>query len=168
MIPAEIVTRTWQHIAHIPISEAPLLMEQMKTEQPVILAYLLAADGLSFNRNECEIILYLGMVARQIAKQSQRKLRKVTRKKLRRAKEANDSFLERLDASTEAGFEDLTPRLMHQYPEPDVLRYIVEAFVEGDPDPDEIPIRNEYKSLALVYLRTALDAFTASLAPQPR
>jgi len=167
MISAETVTQTWQRMAQMQIYEVPALIEQMKNEQPVMLAYLLAADGLPFNRNERELIMYIGMVVWQIMKESERPLRKVTRKKLRQAEEANEELFERLGPGTGTDSARLTQLLAFKYSEPEVLRYVVEAIVE-EPEPDETPIRDEYMGLAFVYLRTALDAFIASLAPHRR
>jgi hypothetical protein len=39
---------------------------------------------------------------------------------------------------------------------------------EEDYDPDDLPIRDEYRGLAFVYLKTVLDAFIGSLAGAPR
>ena len=167
MISAETVTQTWQRMAQTPVPELPDLIEQMGAEQPVIAAYLLAAKGLPFNRNEFELVFYIGMVVWQIMKQSERPLRKVTRKKLRQAEEANEDLFDRLGPGTGTEPARLTQLLAFKYPEPEVLRYIVEAIVE-ELESDETPIRDEYKGLAFVYLRTALDAFVASLAPHRR
>ena len=167
MISAEIVTQTWQRVAQTPTSGVEGLVEQMKDEQPVILAYLLAARSLPFNRHEFELVFYIGMVVWQIMRQSERPLRKVTRKKLRQFEEANEELFDRLGPGTGTDSARLTQLLAFKYPEPEVLRYITEAIVE-EPLPDDAPIRDEYKGLAYVYLKTALDAFIASLAPHPR
>jgi hypothetical protein len=91
----------------------------------------------------------------------------VNRKKLRQAEEANEDLFDRLGPGSGTDAARLTALLAFEYPEPEVLRYIVEAIVE-EPEPDETPIRDEYKGLAFVYLRTALDALIASLAPHRR
>lgn len=46
MIPAEIVTETWQRMAQTPFHEAPDLVNQMQQEQPAILVHLLYLDAL--------------------------------------------------------------------------------------------------------------------------
>ena len=169
MISAETVTRVWQDMARASVKAAPLLVNQMKEEQPVILVYLLAADDSIFNQHERELIFYLGMAVWQMMKQSKRPLRKVTEKKLMQAEEANFDSLERLSASPEADFVSATQAMIATYPEPEVLRYIVEAIMEEeDYDPDDPPIRDEYRGLAFVHLKTVLDAFISSLAAAPR
>jgi hypothetical protein len=169
MISTETVTQTWQRMAETPISTIPQLVEEMNEEQPLILAYLLALDDFHFNEHEVEIIFYVGMVVWQIMKQSSRRLHKVTRKKLMKAEEANYSFLELLASDTEADFVSATQTMLENYPEPEVLRYIVEAIMEEeDYDPDDSPIRNELRGLAFVHLKIVLDAFVDSLARRPR
>jgi hypothetical protein len=85
------------------------------------------------------------------------------------AEEANYDFLERLSASSEADFMSATQAMIAAYPEPEVLRYIVEAIMEEeDYTPEDPPIREEYRGLAVVYLKTVLDAFISSLAAAPR
>ncbi len=165
MITSETVSQTWQRMAETPISAIPQLVEEMSEEQPVVLGYLLALDEFPFNEHEVEILFYVGMVVWQIMKQSSRRLHKVTRKKLRRADEANYDFLELLASDTEADFVSATQTMLENYPEPEVLRYIVEAIMEEeDYDPDAPPIRDELRGLAFVHLKIVLDAFVDSLA----
>ena len=169
MISAETVTRVWQDMARASVDEAPHLVNQMQAEQPVVLVYLLAVDDSIFNEHEREIIFYLGMVVWQMMRQSKRRLRKVTERKLEQAEEANFDFLERLSASPEADFVSATQEMLATYPEPEVFRYIVEAIMEEeDYDPDDPPIRDEYRGLAVMYLKTVLDALISSLAGAPR
>jgi hypothetical protein len=169
VISAEIVTQTWQRMAQTSVSETPQLLEEMKDEQPVVLGYLLALDDFPFNEHEREIIFYVGIVVWQIMRRSRRRLYKVTRRKLRRAEEANYGFLELLASDTEADFVSATRTMLENYPEPEVLRYIIEAIMEEeDYEPDDLPIRDEYRGLAFVHLKIALDAFVDSLARRPR
>jgi len=169
MISAETVTRVWQDMARASLDEVPRLLNQMQAEQPVVLAYLLAVDDSIFNEHEREIIFYLGIVVWQMMKQSRRRLRKVTEKRLEQAEEANFDFLEHLSTSPEADFESTTWEMLATYPEPEVFRYIVEAVMEEeDYDPEDPPIRDEYRGLAVVYLKTVLDALISSLAAVPR
>ena len=167
MISGEIVTQTWQRVAQAQPSDMEGLVERLKDEQPVIMAYLLGARSLPFSRHESELVFYIGVVVWQIMEQSERPLRRVSRKKLKQFEEANEELFERLGPGTGTDSARLTQLLAFKYPEPEVLRYIVEAIVE-EPLPDDAPIRDEYKGMAYVYLKTALDALIASLAPHPR
>lgn len=165
MISAETVTQVWQQIAQKPVRQAPRLVAQMKAEQPAILAYLLALEALPFNAHEHQLVFYLGLVVWQIMKHSDRRLRKVTRRKLDQADAANHGFLELLASDTDADFVSATQTLLETYPEPEVLRYLIAALMEEeDYAPDDLPIRDEYRGLAFVHLKTVLDALINSLA----
>ena len=165
MIPAEIVTETWQRMSQLDVAEAPILVEQMQQEQPAILAHLTVLDDFPFNPHEKGLIFYLGTVVWQIMKQSQRRLRKVTLRKLEKADAAAYEALEMMISDSEADFVSATVAMIENYPEPEVLRYIVEAIMdENEYDPDDPPIRDEYRGLAFIHLKIALDAMIASLA----
>jgi hypothetical protein len=165
MISAETVTETWRSIAQTPPSEASALVEEMTQEQPLVVGFLLSCDDSVFDPHEKEIIFYVGLVVWQIMKQSNRRLRKVTRKKLHKAEEANYAALEMLSTDTEADFVSATLTMLETYPEPEVLRYIVEAIMEEEEyEPDDPPIRDEYRGLAFVHLKILLDALVDSLA----
>jgi hypothetical protein len=165
MIPGEIVTETWQRMAQTPIHEAPDLVNQMQQEQPAILAHLLYLDEFPFDPHERELIFYIGMVVWQIMKQSKRRLRRVTLKKLSKAEKANYDTLELVASDSEADFFSATVAMVENHPEPEVMRYIVETIMdEEDYDPDDPPIRDEYRGLAFIHLKIALDALISSLA----
>jgi hypothetical protein len=161
MISEETVTQTWQRVALSTPQEAQRYMHQMSQEQPAVLAYLLTMDGDPFNRNEMGYILFIALVVWQIMKQSAQGLRSVPIEAIEQADEANFSFLEQLLTAGEMDFEAAVVRMIAEYPEPEVLRYIVEALMEED---EEEPFRDEYRGLAFVNLKTVLDAFIASPA----
>jgi len=165
-ISAEIVEATWKRIGETSETEAPLLVEKMKAEQPELLAYLIALDDELFNIEEQEVIFYVGMVIWQIMKQSQRRLMKVSRKKLRQAEEENYNFLDLLSTDTEADFMSATALMIEDYPEPEVFRYLVEAIMEEEDETDEVDkpvIREDVKGMAFIHLKIILDVLVRSL-----
>lgn len=165
MISSETVTRVWQEMAETPTQDAPILVSKMKQEQPVILAYLMASEGYPFNQHEVGQVLYIGIVVWQIMEHSEKQLLRVTRRKLDWADSANERLLEILETDTEADFISATRTILKNHPEPEVLGYIIEALMEEeDRDPDDPPIRDEYRGLAFIHLKTVLDAFISSLA----
>jgi hypothetical protein len=168
MISAQAVTQTWQQMAQMPSRQAPEFVERLRKEQPVLLVYLrVAADP--FSEHEGGIIFYLGLVVWQMMRRSRRRLRKVTRKKLNRAQADNEDLLEMLASDTDADFVSATQYMLERHPEPEVLRYIIEAIMdEEEYASDDDPIRHEYRGLAFIHLKIALDAPVASLAPKRR
>ena len=164
-ISAEIVTRTWQAMSQFNVDNAVDFTNEMAEEQPVILAYLVALDDMPFNQHEKELIHYLGIVVWQIMKQSPKRLLKVTRKKLNRAERANLESLDFLASDTEADFVSATQFMLERYEEPEVLGYLIEALMDEEEyeASGDVPIRDEYRGLALIHLKIALDAFLDSL-----
>jgi len=165
MISAEIVTQTWQRMAAMPPDRAQRLVDQMRKEQPLIHAYVLAmSEQPPFNAHEGQIVFYVGMVVWQMMKQSPMRLRKVTEPRLRQAEKANEAFLKLLSSDTEADFVSATKTMLERYPEPVVLGYVMETLMdEEDYDPDDPPIRDENRGLAFLHLKIVLDAFIDSL-----
>ena len=54
--------------------------------------------------------------------------------------------------------------LLEGYPEMEVLRYIVDTIMDEESySSDDLPIRDEYRGLAFLYLKSVLDAFVRSL-----
>ena len=164
-ISAKIVAETWQRMSQLSLDVAPQMSFQFQEEQPIILGFLLDLDDLPFNQHERELIYYIGLVVWQMMKQSKRRLYKVTRRKLEKADKANDESLEMMMSDSEADFVSATMAMIENYPEPEVLRYIVETIMdEEEYEPDDPPIRDEYCGLAFLHLKTVLNAFVASLA----
>ena len=163
-IPVEIVTKTWQRMAQMSVDEARLMAFQFQEEQPVIFGFLAFMDEFPFNRHEKELVFYIGTVVWQIMKQSKRRLRKVTRRKLEKADKVNYESLEMMMSDSEADFISASMTMLENQPEPEALRYIVETIMdEEEYEPDDLPIRDEYRGLAFIHLKTVLDAFVASL-----
>ena len=99
-------------------------------------------------------------------KQSDQQLYKVTRKKMEKAEDANIDRLEQLASGTEGELIESAQHLISTHPEPEVLRYVVEAIMEEDEE--EPGFRDENKGLAFIHLKILLDAFVGSLADRPR
>jgi hypothetical protein len=165
MISAETVTRTWQRIAALSERQAARLAEQMAKKQPLVMVYLLAVtDGPFISDDEQERILYIGAVVWQIVKSGSRRLRKVTEAALDEAERANEALLELMAGDTDADFWHATRTMLERYPEPEVLRYVVEALHgEAGEDPDEPPMSPEAQGLAFIHLKTVLDALIQAM-----
>src|SRR5690606_27799442 len=114
---------------------------------------------------ERETLFYIGMVIWQIMKRSSNHLGKVSRQDFQTAQKANDDFLELLMEDTEADFNSATRSMLDDYPEPEVLRYIVEAVTEVSDDPREPGFSEENVGMAFLFLKTALDALINSQQP---
>jgi hypothetical protein len=164
-ISAETVNETWQWMSQTPVSGAPQMVEQMKDEQPVVVSYMLSLVNSPFNTQERKIIAFLGMVVWQNMKQSTRRLNKVTRRKLRKAEDANSDELLSFASDTSSDLASATTTMLEHHPEPKVLCCLVKAITQEEPyELDGPPIRDEYRGLAFMHLKIVLDAFVNSLA----
>ena len=156
-IPLEVVERTWKKRSIMPLQEIPRLINVMRGKQPFVLAYLLAVEHETFNQDEKEQLLYLGVVVWQIMSQGSKPLTKVTGDTLDEAEKANMEMVESLVGESETGFMDILRQAIGNYPQPEVLRYVVEALTE---EPEEgCVIRDESKGFILIHLKTIIDCF---------
>ena len=127
----------------------------MAKEQPVVLAYLMAVDDDIFNQGEREVLLFLGVVVWRIMLQGTRPVPKVTDEILDKAEAGNSKMAEYLQGETEAGFEEVTRKIIGSYKQPEVLQYVVEAIMEDTEESS--PIRDENKGIMLLDLKTVID-----------
>lgn len=155
-VPYDFVIQVWQEMAEMPIEEAPGLMDQMAEEQPALLAYLLAGEAYGLSQGEVEELFYGGIVVWQIMKRWYPELTSVTIEQVEEAEDRNIKTLEFMEHDSEADFMSATMRMLDTYPEPEVLRSIVEAIIEEDED--VVELSDEVKGTFFLHLKTELDA----------
>lgn len=151
-----LVTQVWQEMASMSEGEVPRMVEQMQTEQPALLAYLLALEGYDLPQEEYEVIFYLGIAVWQMMKRGHPRLMRASIRKLEHAEKENTRTLEFMEKDTPGDFESATQTMLETYLEPAVLGYIVEALME--PDPGDVVLSDEAVGIAFLYLKTELDA----------
>ena len=156
-ISSEIVEKTWRKIGKMSVLEIPKMAYRMREEQPVILAYLLTAGTDILNQDERELLLYLGMVVWQMMSQGSRPLVKITEDVVDEMERSNMKVVEYLKNEPETGFIKVTKEMIENYPQPEVLKYIVEALMEEQEE--GCVIRNENKGMMMLYLKTVIDCF---------
>ena len=158
-ISMETVDMVWQRMAELSEEEATHMIQQMEREQPELQTYLLAVDD-EFEEDEAEIIFYLGVVAWQMMKQGGRRMGKITEAQIDKVDELNFTFFNNL-SEDEQNLEVVTMKMLEEYPEPNVLGYVINALMD-DEDPEDPGIRDELVGLAFLHLKTAVDAMIAS------
>ncbi|MDZ7268140.1 MAG: hypothetical protein ONB48_09430 [candidate division KSB1 bacterium] len=136
-ISAEIVEATWQKMATIPPSQAQKLIEQMSRQQPLILAYLMAAGDDLLNHAERELLLYMGVVIWQMMEQGDKRPATVTETLLEETDQRNLKMLEYLAGDSEQEFIDTVQALLDSCNQREVLRYAIETLMEGEEELDE-------------------------------
>jgi len=156
-ISSDIVEKTWKKIGGMSPLELPKLINLMSKEQPLILAYLMAVDNQILNQDEQELLLYLGVVVWRIMSQGSTPLPKVTEETLDEVEESNIKMLEYLEGESEADFIDTVEKIVGNYNQLEVLRYVIEALMEESDE--ECLTRDEYKGIMFINLKTVIDCF---------
>ncbi len=151
---AETVEATWQEIAQWDPAKFPPLIQKMSSEQPGLLAYLMACGEDIFNQSEKELVLYIGVVVWQIMSKGGQKLPKVTVEQLEKAEEKNFMMLEDLVDESEGDFIAVVDNTISNYNQLEVLHYVVEAIME---DEEEVEIDEDNKGYMLIFLKTVID-----------
>ena len=159
LISSDIVEKTWKKTGGMTPQEIQEMIDFMSKEQPIILAYLMAVGNDVFNQDERELLLYLGVVVWQIMSQAQADtaLPISTEDTLDRVEKSNMNMLESLEGESDAGFIAATEKIINNYSQPEVLKYVVEALTE-EPEADCL-IRDENKGIMTIYLKTVIDCF---------
>ena len=159
----ETVNDVWNKLIQTPPEQAQEIVEEMEREQPEVMFFLLDLEDFPFNEHEAQIIFTSGLIVWQIMLHSIQPIGRVTDQMLDQAEDANYEFLEMLAGDTAADFDSASMAMVEHYSEPEVLRFVVESVMEDEAyDPSDPPIREEYRGLAFVHLKTELDAFIAS------
>jgi len=74
-------------------------------------------------------------------------------------------MMDQLEELNEMEFAMTASAMIGTYPEPEVLRYALDAVMEDEDDEEgDPPIRDEYRGMAFLHLKIVLDAMIASLA----
>jgi hypothetical protein len=158
------VTAVWQRMANMSPAQIPKLVDQMTREQPQLLAYLMAASESDLNQDEAEIVFYIGVVVWRIMRENHPAIRKVTEKLFDQVEAENEKSLVNLEEDSPADFVTAVKKFTNDYPEPEVLRYVVEALIEEDEEDESGSVGEENLGLAFIILKNVLDALIASRA----
>jgi hypothetical protein len=138
------------------------VIEQIKNEQPDLFYYLLSLEN-ELSRTNYEDVLLITMVVWLVMRESPRRLKRVRAEKLI---QLEDEIMSRPEHLAKTGAkEKLYPhadRWALETPEPEVLRYIVEAVVQRDEE-GRFPPHDPNRNLMFIYLKIIFDALCASL-----
>lgn len=159
MISATTVERTWQKMPQISREDAPRLIGESERKQPFLQAHLMTTSTALFNPEVGQLYFYLGVVVYQIMKQGKRRVRLVSEEIMQAVEDAQGDVLELLEEDTDADFVSAATSMAVNHPEPEVLRYIVEALMEDDAD---IDISEDDKGILFLELQKVLDALILS------
>lgn len=159
-----------QEVANTPQDDAGYLTDEMLEEQPAILEYLYRLDGLPFgfdqairfSEAEREYILYIGIVLWRALQQSPRPKHAVTWAELDKVVADFENFANNLVRQGHDEIPGAALLMIENHPEPELLRFIVDAIRPRADDPKFPPIRPEYRSAAMTVFQIVLTAMVGN------
>jgi len=156
-IPEHIIEQVLQDIVQIDDQDSAMeLMERFGEEQPILLAYLMAAEHETYNQDERETLLLIGTAVWQMMSQAPQKPKQVTENQLDEIEEKNVKMVEYFMGESSDSFERSAALAFKDYNQMHVMEYVLEALIEEDED-DEVDIRDESKGLMFLNLKTVID-----------
>ena len=133
-------------------------VEQLREEQPVILAYLFNEELKIFTQGEKEYMLYLILVIWQAIKTANAESQPSTSADAFTATEEKN--WEILQAQKKRSFRDKLDVFFDQYPQEDLLAFVEDALVEDEEE--ESVVTKEGREAVFVILKTVIDCWTQS------
>ncbi len=167
-VPVEIVEKTWHSASRWTPDQAQEIIGVLSKSQPILLSYLMDAGEDVLSGQERELLLYIGIVIWKAMSLETQNLQGITEFTLEEAEVANLRMLEELEAAGESAGESID-MMLGGYNQSEVLRYAVEAVLEGaeeclegdvtgNENPSEyLPTPEENKGMLVLYLKTVID-----------
>src|SRR5690554_2461383 len=155
-VPLTTVERTWREIESMSPVKGEELIKLINKEQPVLLAYLLAAGEKMLSEKERELLVYLGVIVWRIMSQETKKPAKVNENLLFTNEDANLALLRKIGKDRDritAG----AAALLDNYNQLHILSYTVNFLMEGATRAKGFQIREEKKGIMMIYLKTVID-----------
>ena len=157
IISADVIEKVYTKMWNMSEQDAFRLSYVMQKEQPLLVAYLAAVDKDILNQEEREVLFYQGTVIWQIMSEARKPLPKITEDKLLRIESENLSLSESLKNAGTVNFAEVIKRILKDYGQPEVFRYVLSALL--DQDNEDCVIRDENLGIIMLDLKTVIDCF---------
>lgn len=162
-VDARTVEATWKEMCCASRRDAKRWIKEMTAEQPVVLAYLLAVDHDFLNQDEREQLLYLGVAVWRMMCRGGCRPATVTEELLDWVERRKEKELKRLVGKGPEVLDRAARELLVRFPQPELLRYVVEALME---EGEGSAVRPEVKGLMVTRLLTVIEALDLSAPGQ--
>ncbi len=157
VISAEVVEKLFTKMWNMSEQEAFRLSYVMQKEQPLLVAYLAAVDKEILNQEEREVLFYQGTVIWQIMSEARNPLPKITEDTLLHMESENLHLSESLKNAGTVSFAEVIKRILKDYGQPEVFRYVLSVLL--DQDNEDCVIRDENLGIIMLDLKTVIDCF---------
>ncbi len=157
-IPELIIDEVAQNIGTLN-GQVDVLLKELKTHQPAILAYLTSESFLVLTESEKDYMLYLALVIWKSIERLEPSQTKITQKQIAENEEDN---WERLNESVSKQFRDRLDVFFKDTTQEDLLAFVEDSLTlaeEDEKDP-ELPLTKEGREPIFIALKTVIDCLT--------
>ncbi|MGB9868163.1 MAG: hypothetical protein ACPLPR_09745 [Bacillota bacterium] len=161
IVSGRVVETTWKEMARASEKEARKWVKEMSREQPAVLAYLLGVDDGFLNREERELLVYLGIAVWRMMCRAGCKPAKVTEELLEGIERRNEEGFQQLAGKGDEALEQAAMGMLDSC-QPELFRYVVEALMEEDEA--GCVIRDDAKGLIMLRLMTVIEALDSMVS----
>jgi len=152
-ISEKFVEKTWQEVAGFSTNREIKEMQKMGKNQPDLLAFLMALIE-DMDPEVRELAIYIAFVVYRIFEGSQNKIKKITSKEIIDCYEYNEDLIGKLEGADEKFIDRIAGIQISK--QPYVMKYVVEALMEGSEDDDD-DLTDEDKGFLFLLLKTVVD-----------
>jgi hypothetical protein len=152
-----LVEETWLEVGGMTdMVEAANLSKKFSKAQPALASFLLEFSR-DLSRDAHELAFYMGLVIwRCYEKAAPSRLRKLSEKDIIERHEAFEAELGALVGTDDRMIER---KVLHskEYPQPAILKYIVETLYEENDSPEAVPLTDDEKGELFIIMKVAAD-----------
>ncbi len=154
-----LVEATWERLNNLDQPATERLVERFNRDQPFLTAYLLAGEEEHSAEEERGQLLFLGLFVYETFRAAGRSAKQVAGDTITAAEEANVSMLSRLEADSEAAFQDAAANLMNNHNQMPLYGVVMEICFAGNEDTPDLV--SDSSVMYLQYLKVMIDCLDA-------
>lgn len=158
-IPEAIVEKTWQEVAGFSPDRAKKEMMKIGNSQPELLAFVMES-AQEMGQEVRELAIYMFLVVYRMFQEAHGKIKKISSEEIIECYEHNEGLLERLEGAHEKFLDRVAS--VQTSRQPYVVKYVVDALMEGDEGEDAVALTDEQKGFLFLLLKTVIDALDQS------
>ncbi len=164
LINDQTITDVYNRSAELGEEQITALMDTMATEQPSVLAYMMANAGEMESQMEAETLMFTGVVLWNCFKEHYPTMPMVNEDMLDDNEQENIELMHRLDELSLQGETDVVQKMMEEYPQPHLLSFALaaisnEPYDEDEEMPEEDIISEEAQGVMIILFKTIIDCY---------
>ena len=156
----EEIDTLWEETAAITPDDVPQLMRRIGKLQPHVVSYLLGINDDILTDPEREIVFYLGVIILRVLQGLGFTYVEIPLESILEKEEKNFRMLEYLAGEPDAEFTGTVGKIMDNYNQSELLRYIIDRIMEEPLTGAEMI--EDHVGIMVIYLKTFIDCFDAA------